>query len=297
MTPSPSRPMRFRRARVLLVGLGDVGQRSVQRLNRRVRVLATTSQPQRVSELRSLGVTPLVLNMDQPGACQRLAALASRALVLVPPPAQGRQDTRSAALVAAWRRGPPHAKVVYASTSGVYGDCGGAWVDETRAVAPTTPRALRRVDAEQRLRALGVPWVVLRVPGIYALDRVGGSPAARLQRAAPVLQASDDVYTNHIHATDLARACLRALWQPVRWRTLNVSDNSAWRMGDYFDHAAQLLGLPPPPRISRVEAEQTLPEPTLSFMRESRRLRNTRLTRELKLQLRYPTPLQGLASG
>ncbi len=290
--------MRFRRARVLVVGLGDVGQRVVQRMNRRVRVLATTSQPERVAALRAMGVTPLVINLDQPGACQRLAGLSERALVLVPPPAQGVADTRSAALVAAWRRGPPCAKVVYVSTTGVYGNCQGAWVDETRAVAPATPRAHRRVNAEQHVRALGraagTPWVVLRVPGIYALDRLGGSPAARLQRGTPVLQASDDGYTNHIHATDLARACWRATWQPLGWRTLNVCDDSSWRMGEYFDYAATVLGLPQPPRITWAEAEQTLPEAMLSFMRESRRLRNTRLKRELKLSLRYPTPLEGL---
>ncbi len=230
--------MRFRRARVLVVGLGDVGQRVVQRMNRRVRVLATTSQPERVAALRAMGVTPLVINLDQPGACQRLAGLSERALVLVPPPAQGVADTRSAALVAAWRRGPPCAKVVYVSTTGVYGNCQGAWVDETRTVAPATPRAHRRVNAEQHVRALGraagTPWVVLRVPGIYALDRLGGSPAARTQRGTPVLQTSDDGYTNHI--TPPIWRGLAGVPRGSHWAGAHsmCATTASWRMGEYF---------------------------------------------------------------
>ncbi|WP_298231959.1 NAD-dependent epimerase/dehydratase family protein, partial [uncultured Azohydromonas sp.] len=189
-------------------------------------------------------------------------------------------------------------RLVYGSTTGVYGDCGGERFDETRRVRPATARARRRVHAEAQLRAWGrrsgVSVTILRIPGIYAVDRPGGHPAERLKRGSPVLQAGDDVYTNHIHADDLARACVAALHRGAPQRVLHASDDTELRMGDYFDLAAELCGLPRPPRIPWQEARQQLSPLQLSFMGESRRLDNRRLKRELRLRLRYPTVREGL---
>jgi nucleoside-diphosphate-sugar epimerase len=180
----------------------------------------------------------------------------------------------------------------------VYGDCGGACIDETRALRPATARARRRVDAEARLRAYGrgrgVAVTVLRVPGIYAGDRAGGHPRERVQRGTPVLMAADDVYTNHIHADDLARACIAALHRGLPQRVVHASDDSALRMGAYSDLVADLAGLARPPRIARADAARQLSPLQLSFMSESRRLDNRRLKHELKLRLRYPTVHDGL---
>ena len=187
--------------------------------------------------------------------------------------------------------------LVYGSTSGVYGDCAGDRVAETRPLAPRTPRATRRVDAERLVRHLGRAGVrtsILRIPGIYAPDREGGTPRERLRKGTPVLAAADDVYTNHIHSDDLARACIAALWRGKPQRVINVNDDSALKMGDYFDLAADLYGLPRPPRVRRDAAQATLPLVLLSFMSESRRLDNTRMKRELRLRLRYPQVLDGL---
>jgi nucleoside-diphosphate-sugar epimerase len=193
----------------------------------------------------------------------------------------------------------PPARIVYASTTGVYGDCGGEWIDETRPPAPTTDRARRRVAAENAVRRAGksgrMRVSVLRIPGIYALDRVGGDPRERLRRGLPVLRREDDVHTNHIHADDLARACIAALTRGPPNRIVNVCDRSDLKMGDYFDLVADLAGLPRPKRIARAEAEQVLPPVSMSFMSESRRMTNRRLERELGVVLRYPTVAQGLA--
>jgi len=143
-------------------------------------------------------------------------------------------------------------------------------------------------------RATPVRSSILRIPGIYAPDRVGGTPRPRLLKGTPVLQAADDVYTNHIHADDLARACLAALWRGKAQRVYNVNDDSCLKMGDYFDLAADLYGLPHPPRVPRSTAREQLPLLLLSFMSESRRMDNTRMKRELRLQLRYPTVEAGL---
>lgn len=296
-------PARFRRERVLVVGCGDVGLRCVRELGhgRRARLLALTSSPERVLALRQAGVTPLRGNLDEPRSLARLAGLATRVLHLAPPPTDApggwQRDPRSRALVQALaRRGRPRA-LVYGSTTGVYGDCDGAWVRESRPVAPATPRALRRVDAEDRLRwwgrALGVPVAVLRIPGIYAHDRAGG-PRERLLRGTPVLRPEDDVYTNHIHADDLARACVRALWRAPAQRVYHVCDDTDQKMGDYFDWAADLYGLPRPERIAREGAERRLSLMVLSFMNESRRLCNDRLKQELRVVLRYPQVRDGL---
>ena len=289
---SPGRPS------LLVVGCGDVGLRVLRLLRTRWRLLALTSSPARFDELRRAGAVPLLGNLDQPETLCRLAGLADAVLHLAPPAAAGVSDQRTAHLVQALARGQRVRRLVYASTTGVYGDAAGASFDETRPVAPATDRARRRVDAEARLRAYGVACGVkvslLRIPGIYAGDRPGGHPRERLARGAPVLRAEDDVYTNHIHADDLARACVAALWRGAPQRVVNVCDDTDLRMGDYFDLAADLCGLPRPVRLSRVQAAAVLSPMQLSFMGESRRIQNRRLKQELRLRLRYPTVLQGL---
>ena len=246
-------PARFRRERVLIIGCGDVGQRAARALGqgRRVRLLALTSSVERVEELRAQGITPLIGNLDHPRTLQRLAGLATRVLHLAPPPAVDAQgapprDPRTRALVRALMQRAAPLALVYGSTSGVYGDRQGGWVRETDAVMPRTARARRRVDAEATVfgwgRTVGARTTVLRIPGIYALDRDGGTPRERLQRGTPVLNPADDVYTNHIHADDLARACVLALWRGRTQRCLHVCDDSELKMGDSVDHAADLFG-------------------------------------------------------
>jgi nucleoside-diphosphate-sugar epimerase len=285
----------------LIIGCGDVGQRAAGFLPARVNVMALTSSNDRVSALRSQGITPLLGNLDVAASLRRLAGLAHRVLHLAPPPnddPRSRTDPRTQALTRALRRRSlPHA-LVYGSTTGVYGDCQGQWVDETRAVAPGTARARRRVHAEASVRhfgrSAGVVVHVLRIPGIYAPSRTGGTPRERLLKGTPALFKADDVYTNHIHADDLARACLAALYAGKPQRITNVSDDTDLKMGDYFDLAADLYGMERPARISRAQAVAELPPMQMSFMSESRRLRNERMKLELKLVLRYPTVAQGL---
>lgn len=293
-------PRRFLKPTLLIVGCGDVGMRVLRRLVPRWRVLALTSDAGRIAELRAAGAVPLVGNLDQPATLGRLGGLADAVLHLAPPPARGAGDPRTAALLAALARKGRARRLVYASTSGVYGDCGGARFDETHPVAPATDRARRRVDAEARVRhhgrAHGVAVTVLRIPGIYAADRPGGHPRERLMRGTPVLAADDDVYTNHIHADDLARACIAALHRGRPQRVVHASDDTELKMGDYFDLAADLAGLPRPRRITRAQAQAELPPTLLSFMGESRRLDNTRLKRELRLVLHHPTVASGLAA-
>ena len=301
-SPLGALPSRFRRQRILIIGCGDVGLRVARQLASRVRLLALTSSPERSPELRARHITPLAGNLDQPATLRRLAGLATRVVHLAPPPGENlpdwRRDPRTLALLRVLRlRSLPQA-VVYGSTSGVYGDCQGEWASETRPVNPHTPRAWRRVDAEAQLRffgrSSGVRVHTLRIPGIYAPDREGGTPQGRLLKGTPVLAPDDDVFTNHIHADDLARACVAALWRGKPQRTTNASDDTELKMGDYFDLAADLYNLPRPPRVARSTAQDELPLMLLSFMSESRRLANTRLKQELGLRLRYPTVAQGL---
>ena len=306
-SPLGALPARFRRERLLIVGYGDVGQRVARLLatatgaQRRVRIMVLNREIARTQALRAQSVQPLLGDLDQAGSLKRLAGIASRVLHLAPPAvlaqSDGPNDPRTTALMQALRLRKLPRSLVYASTTGVYGDCRGEWVTEARAVAPATARGQRRVGAEHAIRFAGRSGLrasILRIPGIYAPDREGGTPRARLLRGTPVLQASDDVYTNHIHADDLARACLKALWQGKPQRVYHASDDTVLKMGDYFDLAADLYGMPRPQRISRVQAESELPATLLSFMSESRRLSNRRLKQELRLQLRYPTVAEGL---
>jgi nucleoside-diphosphate-sugar epimerase len=283
---------------LLIIGCGDVGLRVLRLLRGRWRVIALTSSPARVDLLRAAGAVPLIGNLDDAATLARLAGLADAVLHLAPPQVSGATDERTRHLLQALARQGRVRRIVYGSTTGVYGDCAGALFDETRAVQPATDRARRRVDAERRLRwfgrAFGVRVTLLRIPGIYAGDREGGHPRDRLARGAPVLVAGDDVYTNHIHADDLARACIAALHRGLPQRVLHVCDDTQMKMGDYFDLAADLCGLARPPRISREQAAVQMSPMQLSFMGESRRLLNVRLKRELRLRLCYPTAAQGL---
>ncbi len=297
-TPLGSLPSRFRRERVLIVGCGDVGLRVARQLRSRVKLLALTSDAGRIGELRSLGIAPLLGNLDHPRSLMRLAGIATRVVHLAPPPSEGWVDSRTQVLLRALRLRSKPICAVYGSTSGVYGNCDGDWVTEVRAANAHTPRAHRRVDAEARIRFWGrstkIRVSILRIPGIYAQDREGGTPRARLMKATPVLRQQDDVFTNHIQADDLATACCLALWRGAPQRVYNVNDDSSMKMGDYFDLAADLYGLPRPPRIAREGATEQLPLMLLSFMSESRRMDNTRMKRELRLRLHYPDVSSGL---
>ena len=291
---------RARRPVLLIVGCGDVGLRVLRLLHPRWRVLALSSSPTRLPALRAAGATPLLGNLDDGPSLGRLAALADAVLHLAPPPGQGDTDPRTRRLLQALARSSRVRRLVYASTSGVYGDTGGARFDETRAVNPTTDRARRRLDAEARVRhhgrAAGVCVSVLRVPGIYALDREGGDPRERVRRGAPLLAPDDDVFTNHIHADDLARACVAALLRGAPQRIYHASDDSEMKMGTHFDAVADAFGLPRAPRLSRADAARSLSPVQMSFLSESRRLDNRRLREELRLRLRYPTPAAAWAT-
>ena len=302
LNPLGALPARFRRQRILIIGCGDVGLRVARVLPGPNRVMALTSSNGRVAELRGQNITPLLGNLDQASTLRRLAGVATHVVHLAPPPNEdphAKTDPRTAALLRVLRLRTPPLCVVYGSTTGVYGDCQSAWVDETRRVKPATPRAYRRVYAEAQLRWFGrnahVAVHVLRIPGIYAPDREGGTPRGRLLKGMPVLSTLDDVYTNHIHADDLARACVAAMRKGKPQRVTNISDDTDLKMGDYFDLAADLYSLERPPRISRIDAKAQLPAMQLSFMSESRRISNHRMKSELRLNLLYPTVLKGLS--
>jgi nucleoside-diphosphate-sugar epimerase len=284
---------RLAKPRLLIIGCGDVGMRLLPLLRARFRVFAVTSQPQRRAELRAAGAVPIVADLDRPHTLARLAGLATTIVHLAPPQSQGAKDIRTRNLAAIL---PEHATLVYVSTSGVYGDCAGALVHEWQAVNPQSARAQRRVDAERVLRAWarrsGSRLAILRVPGIYASDRL---PVERLQRATPALRAEDDVYTNHIHADDLARIIALALFRAQPGRIYHASDDSQLRMGEYFDAVADAFDLARPPRLARAELQRVVSPVLLSFMSESRRLANARIKAELGVSLAYPRVADALA--
>lgn len=344
----------LRRARILIVGCGDVGLRCLAQLQTRrsrPRVFALTRRAERVDLLRAAGAVPVLGDLDQRARLTRLAGLAGTVLHLAPPQKDGDDDLRTRRLIAAlktrrqpaaripktgrgglasrllrrasgqvsntaahpasrpfsapkpsaivpertWRtrRAHPLAAVrptlVYASTTGVYGDCGGARIDETRTPRAANGRAKRRVAAERQLRRAtargALKATIARIPGIYAGNRL---PLARLEKRTPALAADDDVYTSHIHADDLAAILLRLATHGKAARIVHASDDSELKMGEYFDRVADAFGLARAPRVSRALAERELDPVLLSFMRESRRLDNGRLKRELGVRLRYP---------
>jgi nucleoside-diphosphate-sugar epimerase len=294
MNINMNKKVRLNRPRLLIVGCGDVGMRLLRRLGTRFRVFAVTSQAARCAELRAAGAIPVVADLDRPETLKRLRGLAPRVVHLAPPQPQGRLDLRTRNLTAIL---PEGTHVVYISTTGVYGDHGGALVDEATPRTPRNARAWRRVDAEQVLRAWAVGTqgrvAILRAPGIYAAERL---PLERLRRGTPALAAQDDVYTNHIHADDLAYLALLALFRARPGRAYNACDDTHMKMGDYFDLVADAFGLARAPRVPRAQLEQLVSEAALSFMSESRRLDNRRVKRELGARLSHPRVEDAVAS-
>lgn len=271
--------------------------RAASLLRGRARVYGLTRRADDIPKLRAQGIVPIVADLDDFATMRRLAVAPLAVLHCAPPPSDGRDDPRTQRLLAALTRARiiPQ-RFVYISTSGVYGDCAGARVDETRARRARTPRGRRRVAAEDRLREWAarndVRLAILRAPGIYAEARL---PLERIKQGTPVLAPDDDVFTNHIHADDLARAAVIAAFRGRPNRAYNVSDDAELHMGEWFDAVADAFRLPRPPRVSREEAERRLAPVLLSFMNESRRLSNARVKRELRLRLAYPEPRVFLA--
>jgi nucleoside-diphosphate-sugar epimerase len=270
--------------RLLIAGYGDIARRTAALLGSRCEVRAL---------LRARG-----MDLDRPETLADLGP-ADALLHCAPPPPSGEADTRTANLLAALdsRRILP-TRVVYISSSGVYGDCGGALVDEARPLNPQSARAVRRAQAEAQLAlwcsARRAALVILRAPGIYAEDRL---PLRHLRAGTPVLRDADDVYTSHIHADDLAAICARALEERAPAGVYNAADDTQLKMGEWLDLVADRVGFPRPTRIPRSEAAARIPPELLSFMNESRRLDNRRLKQALGVRLRFPTVHHGLAHG
>ncbi|MDR1162275.1 MAG: NAD(P)H-binding protein [Candidatus Accumulibacter sp.] len=284
---------------ILVVGCGDIARRTAPLLLDRYRIFALLRASEDFTLWRARGVRPIVGDLDFAPSLRRLSGIADKVLYFAPPKNSGATDTRVRRLIAVLSRGKKRVRrLVYVSTCGVYGNADGARIDETARLSPQTDRARRRVDAERRLRRFGrdsgVCVSILRAPGIYASDRL---PFQRLKDATPALTADDDVHTNHIHADDLAALVCAALRYGRPNRCYNATDDSEMKMGDYYDLVADRFGLPRAPRVSREDAQRTLTPSRFSFMRESRRVDNTRIKVELGARLAFPRVVDGVEAA
>ncbi len=283
---------------VWIAGCGDIGRR-VARLyaadNVPVRGFVRSADSRRIN--REAGIEASISDFSAgPDFDPRLLRNA-KVYYFAPPPSRGVEDTVLASFLGHVRDFP--ARILLISTTGVYGDCQGRWIDETEPLKPAADRAFRRLDAERRLAAWARQWgrshTILRVPGIYAPpERL---PLARIRSGAPVLRASEAPYTNRIHADDLAMVCRAAMARADDGEIFNACDGHPSTMTEYFDRVADYAGLPRPPRITLEQARRTLSRGMLSYLAESRRIRNTRLLARLGVSLRYPTLASALNNG
>lgn len=278
---------------LLVVGMGDIGQRLASgKHGSRMIGLARTGDT--IPRIRQANAIPIQADLDQRTSLDRVAGLAPWVVHLAPPPVDSDNDSRTRHLIAALgkaaaKRGSLPRRILYISTSGVYGDCKGERVFEHRPTAASSNRAKRRLDAERQLRRFairnGIQISILRAPGIYAADRL---PVERIRKETPTVRSDEDSYTNHIHADDLANLVWLALFRGKPNRVYHAVDDSVKKMGDYFDMVADHFKLPRSPRITRSQAQQILSPALLSFLNESRILDNTRMKRELRARLKYP---------
>ncbi|MAT66609.1 MAG: NAD(P)-dependent oxidoreductase [Gammaproteobacteria bacterium] len=283
---------------VLIAGCGYVGQR----LGRQLRaggspVTGLVRTDASVVGLREAGIEPLQLDLDQSLPAGAIPAAGRELYYFAPPPPDGDGDPRIARVLEQLGPGNLPRRIVYISTSGVYGDSGGDWIDERFPLNPGTPRGRRRLAAEQALLAwseqTGVAVVILRVPGIYGPGKL---PLERIRQGLPILRAEDCPYTNRIQVDDLIAACRAAMERGEPGAAYNVADGHPSTMADYFARIAKAAGLPPPPTVTREEAPEKLSRGMQAFMNESKRLDNRRLREELGVELKYPELEAGLAA-
>jgi nucleoside-diphosphate-sugar epimerase len=281
---------------IFIAGCGYTGLKVARReLERGARVQALARSPAGAERLRTAGIEPLAGDLDDRASLAALSLDGVLIYYFVPPPAYGVDDPRLRALLDAIG---PHARprrVVLLSTTGIYGDCGGMWIDEERPPNPQTDRARRRLAAEQQLYAWAhtcdVPFAILRVAGIYGPGRL---PIERLKQGSPVLREVESPWSNRVHVDDLAAACLAAADHDGSGRVYNISDGHPTTMTDYFNRVADACGLSRPPETSMAQARTALSAEMLSYLSESRRIDNTRMRTELGVALRYPTLADGL---
>ncbi|WP_432821154.1 SDR family oxidoreductase [Trichloromonas sp.] len=286
-------------AKVLIVGCGDIGRRVGQLLlaaGHEVTGLVRSEESS--APLAGVGIRPLVADLNDPEELQNLPVAGALVFYFAPPPGGGITDPKVRNFCAAATGAKAPKRLVYISTSGVYGDCGGALVTEETPANPQTSRAKRRYDAEQALRqwgeAQGVEVVILRVTGIYGPGRI---PVFRLQDGHPLLCLEESPPTNRIHADDLAQVCVAAAEKGAAGEIFNVSDGHPSTMTEYFLAIAEQVGLPRPPLISMAEAKEVMTPLMLSYLTESRRMDNSRMLNRLGVRLRYPTLAEGLKAS
>ncbi|SKA75033.1 Nucleoside-diphosphate-sugar epimerase [Thiothrix eikelboomii] len=281
-------------SRLWIMGCGDIGRR-VARLyqNQGVEATGWVRSAASLSVGVKQGLAMRLGDMDQGCFFPRNAFEEAEIFWLLPPPPSGGIDSRLRRFLLAVQGAPK--RIVLISTTGVYGDCAGRWIDESEPLKPQVERAKRRADAELALQAWGNQyngdWVILRVPGIYAAERL---PLERLQRGEPVLLEAEAPWTNRIHADDLAQICVRAMQVAPKHSIYNACDGEPLSMTAYFNQVAQATGLAPPPQLSLAEASSVVSAGMLSYLQESRRIKNHKLLNELGLQLLYPNLAAGL---
>jgi nucleoside-diphosphate-sugar epimerase len=284
--------------KVLIIGCGDIGKRvAALALEQGAQVAALTRSPEHAERLSSLGIKPVIGDLDGNIPIASLPTRGATIFYLAPPPGGGDIDPRVRVFGASVEPGEEPDRLIYVSTTGVYGDCGGALVDEETPVNSLTTRARRRIDAERLLLAWGegrgIPVIILRVAGIYGPGRL---PLDKLRAGQPVLRQAEAPGSNRIHADDLARVCLAAAERAAAGAVYNVCDGEEGTMTDYFNAVAAAYGLPAPPQVSREEAREVMNPLLFSYYSESRRIDNRRMREELKVELRYPTLAAGLAA-
>ena len=283
---------------VLIVGCGYIGRRVAALLvAEKYVVTGVVRSRDSANKLREAGVDVVCVDLDRLPEDPDWGCSEADVFYFAPPPPSGDQDLRLQAFLDSLRGKMTVRRLVYISTSAVYGDCHGAWITEDQALDPTTARGHRRLDAEQQLRdwcwSYKAQWVILRVPGIYGPGKL---PLERLRKGWPVLRESDAPYTNRIHADDLASICVAAMRSRHCNTVYNVSDGHPGNMTDYFFRVADAAGLPRPPEVSREEAQSVLSAGMLSFLNDSRRMDNSKLLDKLEIELRYPELDAGIES-
>jgi len=280
----------------IIIGCGDLGKRIAKQLiNRHEAVLATSHQESSQKILHNFGIQTISADLDTANSLSNINFQHANVYYLLPPPSDGISDTRMSNFITTISHNLAPRRIVYISTTGVYGDAQGEWITEKQPANPQTNRGKRRLDAEQQLISFcaqsSCEYNILRVSGIYCLNKL---PLERLKAGVKALDLTIAPSSNRIHAKDLTTICLHTMRGNSCNQIFNAADGKPSSITDYFIKVANTFNLPQPQQISWQDAQTEVSSAMLSYLAESKKISIEKIKETFNFEPQYPDLETGL---
>jgi len=279
-----------------IIGCGHIGVRVSQLLRQQnIKISATSHNENSKQHLTSIGIRVFSANLDEVSSLKNLPLQYADIFYFAPPAASGDTDQRISHFLSALEKKAPPRRIVYISTTGVYGNQNGEWITEKTPTAPHNARSKRRLSAEIQIRDFcyrrKTQYMILRVAGIYDTKKL---PLEKINAGVKVLKTDIAPASNRIHAADLADICIAAMQSTHSNEIFNIADGNPSSISDYFIQTAKIFKLTPPQEINWEQAKKKLSPEMLSYLSESKKIDATYVQKKLGVALQYPDLNSGL---